>query len=235
MEAQEQPLNQEKETRSKQEPDKKKKKKNEKFKWWQTLLLLVMTLVISVGAGYYVSSKYLWSNYDKDQLKQQLDAAQAAVDNKPNDPKSHVSLGYAYFLNDDNDNAIKEYKIALDIDKNYFDAYFNLGLVYNKENRLNDSVKMAQKATEISPKDYKGFLLKGMSYRKLKMYKESIESLNEANKLMPANTDIIYEIGRVAEDQGDKKNAEQIYKDALNYDPMYKPALEGLKRVAKNS
>ncbi|ULT56434.1 tetratricopeptide repeat protein [Neobacillus drentensis] len=234
MEAKEHPLSQEKETTIKQEPDKKKKKSNnEKFKWWQTLLLLTLTLVISVGAGYYVSSKYLWSSYDQDQLKQQLQSAKDTVDQKPNDPKSYVSLGYASFLNGDNDVAIKQYKIALDLDKNDFDAYFNLGLVYNKENRLNDSVKMAQKATEISPKDYKGFLLKGMSYRQLKMYSDSIEALNEANKLMPGNTDILYEIGRVAEDQGDKKNAEEIYKDALNYDPMYKPALEGLKRIGK--
>jgi tetratricopeptide (TPR) repeat protein len=237
METQEQPLNQEQETRSKQEPEKKRKKSNgtksEKFKWWQTLLILILTLVISVGACYYVSQKYFWSKYDNDRLAEQLDIAKAVADTKPNDPKSHVNLGYAYFLNGDNDEAITQYKMAMDLDKNYFDAYFNLGLVYNKENRLNDSVKMAQKATEISPKDYKGFLLKGMSYRKLKMYKEAIEALNEANKLMPANTDIIYEVGRVAEDQGDKKNAEQIYKDALSYDPLYKPALEGLERVAK--
>jgi tetratricopeptide (TPR) repeat protein len=237
METQEQLLNQEQETQTKKEPDKKKKRakesKSEKFKWWQTLLILSFTLIISVGACYYVSQKYFWSKYDNNQLAEQLDSAKAAVDAKPNDPKSHVSLGYAYFLSGDNDEAIKQYKIALDLDKNYFDAYFNLGLVYNKEKRLNDSVKMAQKATEISPKDYKGHLLMGMSYRKLKMYKEAIKALNEANKLMPANTDIIYEVGRVAEDQGDKKNAEQIYKDALTYDPMYKPALEGLERVAK--
>jgi tetratricopeptide (TPR) repeat protein len=236
MEVQEQPLNEEQKTRSKQELDSKretKKPKNEKFKWWQTLLILTMTLVISVGAAYYVSQKYLWSNYDNDQLKQKLEAAKTTVDSKPNDPKSHVSLGYAYFLNGDNDEAIKEYKLAIDLDKNYFDAYFNLGLVYNKENRLNDSVKMAQKASEISPRDYKGFLLKGMSYRKLKMYSDAMEALNQANKLMPANTDIMYEIGMVAEAQGDKKNAEQIYKDALSYDPMYKPALQGLERLAK--
>ncbi|MEH6906685.1 tetratricopeptide repeat protein [Neobacillus drentensis] len=233
MEAQE-PINKSQEKQNEQRVNKKKQSKNDKFNWWQSLLILTITLVISVGTGYFVSNKYLWSEYDKGQFQQQLDSAKAAVDTKPNDPKIRVNLGYAYFLNDNNEEAIKQYKFAIDLDKNYFDAYFNLGLVYNKENRLNDSIKMAQKATEISPKDYKGFLLKGMSYRKLKMYKEAIEALNEANRLMPANTDIIYEVGRVAEDKGDKKNAEQIYKDALNYDPLYKPALEGLERVAKN-
>lgn len=236
MEAQEQPHNREKE--NKQDPAGRKnikKQKSNKFNWWQSLLLLTLTLVISVGTGYFVSAKYLWSGYDKDHLKQQLASAKDATDKKPNDPKSRVTLGYSYFLNGDDDEAITQYKMAIDLDKNYFDAYFNLGLVYNKQKRLNDSIKMAEKATEISPRDYKGYLLKGMSYRKQKKYEKAITALNKANDLMPGNTDILYEVGRVAEDQGDKANAEQIYKDTLKYDPMYKPALEGLKRVSKNS
>ncbi|MDQ6600342.1 tetratricopeptide repeat protein [Bacillus salipaludis] len=235
MEAYEQPLNDKQELEKDKTPNKQvKKSKNDKFKWWQTLLILTITLVVAVGASYYVSNKYLWPKYNMNRLKQQLESAKAEADAKPNEPKSHVDLGYAYFLNDNNDEAIKQYKMALDLDKNYFNAYFNLGLVYNEENRLNDSIKMAQKATEISPKDYKGWLLKGMSFRKLKMYKDSIKALNEANRLMPSNTDIIFEVGLVAEDQGDKRNAEEIYKTALNYDPLYKPALDGLKRVSKN-
>jgi tetratricopeptide (TPR) repeat protein len=235
MEAHDQPLNQNgQDKKTNQETNKKTKKpKKDKFNWWQSLLILTLTLVITAAAGYIVSKKYLWSNYDKSRYAQQLADAKAVADAKPNEPKSHVSLGWAYFLNKDNDEAIKQYKVAIDLDKNYFDAYFNLGLIYNDQNRLNDAIKMAQKATEISPKDYKGHLLKGMAYRKLKMYKDAMKSLNEANRLMPTNTDILFEIGRVAEDQGDKKNAEQIYKDTLSYDPLFKPALEGLKRVAK--
>jgi tetratricopeptide (TPR) repeat protein len=211
---------------------KEKKSKSNRFKWWQSLLILATTLVVSVGSAYYISDRYLWSDYDQNQLNQQFETYQAQVDAKPNEPKHRVNLGYAYFLKGDNKNAIKQYKVALDLDKNYFDAYFNLGLVYNTEERLDDAILMAQKATEISPRDYKGFLLKGMVYRKLKMYPEAIEALNEANRLMPANTDIIYEAGRVAEDQGELESAEEIYKDALTYDPLYKPALEGLERVA---
>jgi tetratricopeptide (TPR) repeat protein len=233
MEDQEQPLNQEQEKPAKPTREKKEKKpNNEKFKWWQSLLILSLTLVVSVGAAYYISDKYFWSKYDDSQLQQQFESFKAQVEEKPNDPKHRVNLGYAYFLKGDNDEAIKQLKLAMDLDENYYDAYFNLGLVYNDEERLDDAIKMAQKATEISPRDYKGFLLKGMIYRKLKMYEEAIKALNEANTLMPANTDIIYEAGRVAEERGDKEQAEEIYRDALSYDPLYKPAIEGLDRVA---
>jgi tetratricopeptide (TPR) repeat protein len=233
MEEQVNNLNQE-QSADNQEPEnnKKKKLKSNKFKWWQSLLILVSTLVISIGSAYFISEKYLWSKYDEDQLNQQFDSYKAQVDAQPNEPKHRVNLGFAYFLKGDNKNAVKQYKVALDLDENYFDAYFNLGLVYNSEERLDDAIQMATKAAEISPRDYKGFLLKGMVYRKLKMYPDAIEALNKANNLMPANTDIIFEAGRVAEDQGELKSAEEIYKDALTYDPLYKPALEGLERVA---
>jgi tetratricopeptide (TPR) repeat protein len=235
MEAHDQPLNQDgQKNQINQEPNKKTKApKNKKFTWWQSFLMLTLTLVISVSAAYYISQKYLWANYDKQHFIQQLESAKAAEQQKPNDPKSHIGLGYAYFLNKNYDEAIKEYKLAADLDKNNFDAYLNLGIVYKENNQLNNALQAAQKATDLSPKDYKGQLLKGMIFRKLKMYKEAMKALNSANQLSPTNTDVLFEIGQVAEDQGDMKNAEQIYKDTLSYDPMYKPAIDGLKRVAK--
>jgi tetratricopeptide (TPR) repeat protein len=234
MQNQEASINEEKEIRH--EPGKKgkkeKKSKKEKFNWWQTLLILFMTLGISVGAGYFISDKYFWSDFDQNQLKKQFEHYKNQVDAQPNDPQHRVNLGYSYFLLGKNEEAIKQFKVALDLDKNFYDAYLNLGIVYLEEERLDEGLKMASKASEIAPRDYKSQLLKGTAYRKLKMYDESLETLSKANELMPGNTDIITELGKVAEDQGDKKNAEELFKEALNYDPLYKPALEGLDRVA---
>jgi tetratricopeptide (TPR) repeat protein len=208
------------------------KKKNDRVKWWQGLLILVVTLGISISAAYMISDKFLWSDIDQNQLKQRLDHAKSEVDSKPNDPKARVDLGYAYFLNEDNEDAIKQYKVALDLDENDYNAHLNLGIVYNDEKRFDDALQSAMKASELSPRDYKGHLLKGIAYRNLKMYKDASEALTQADKLMPGNTDIIYEVGMVAEAQGKKDAAEEIYKQALSFDPLYKPALEALDRIA---
>ena len=48
--------------------EEKLKEKKDHFTWWQSLLILVATLVICVGAGYFISSKYLW-HQENDQLK----------------------------------------------------------------------------------------------------------------------------------------------------------------------
>jgi tetratricopeptide (TPR) repeat protein len=207
-----------------------KKEKKDHFKWWQSLLILVATLVICLSAGYYISQKYLWSQ-NADELNKQIDYNKSLVDQKPNDPSLRVQLGYSYFLKGDDDNAIKQYNVAKNLDKNNYAAYLNLAIVYDKENRTDDALQMAKKAAKLSNNDYKSQLLIGRSYRKLKMYKESMSALATADRFKPDNTDIIYEAGLVAEDQGKFKDAEKIYKETLSYDPTYKPAIDALDRL----
>lgn len=226
MEAKLQPNAQEP-TRSTQ---KEKKIKTDRFKWWQSLILLVGTLAICLSAGYYISEKYLWNQKD-DEIAKQLTYNKRLVEQKPNDPSLRVQLGYTYFLKGDNDNAIKEYKTAKNLDKNFYAAYLNLAIVYDQENRTDDALQMATKAAKLAPQDYKSLLLKARSYRKLKMYKEATTALEQANRFKPGNTDIIYETGLVAEDQGKIKEAEEIYKESLSYDPTFKPAIKALDRL----
>ncbi|WP_223592172.1 tetratricopeptide repeat protein [Neobacillus bataviensis] len=228
MEARELPIIPEKEINERT----KLKEKSKYFTKLQAFMLLFAALIVSVGGAFFVSEKYLWSNSDQSRLDKQIDYYQALVDDKPNNAENRVNLGYSYFIKGDNDNAIKQLKVATDLDSKYFGAYFNLGLVYIKEERYNDALKQAQKAVELGPRNFKAHLLSGMVYRNLKMYDEANKSLKEALKLMPTNTDIITEIGRVAEDQGKRKEAEKFFKEALTYDPLYKPASEGLERIA---
>lgn len=207
-----------------------KNAKSNRFKWWQSLLLLLGTLVISLSAGYYISQKYLW-NQSGDETAQQLKYYQAQVDQKPNDPKLRVNLGFTYYLKGDTDKAIEQYNIAKNLDKNNFSAYLNLAIAYDKAGRNDEALQSAIKATKLSSQDYTGYLLEGRSYRKLKMYKKASAALEDAIRYRPGNTDILNEVGRVAEDQGDKKQAEKIFKEALSYDPTYKPAMDGLDRL----
>ncbi|PFO00040.1 hypothetical protein COJ85_18600 [Bacillus sp. AFS076308] len=215
-----------------QEPsrEKVKKMKKDKFTWWQSLIILAVTLAICLSAGYYISDKYLW-NKQADQLDKQLTYYKEQVNEKPNDPKLRVQLGYTYFLKGDDSAAIKEYTTAKSLDKNYYDAYLNMSIVYDKEKRYDDALQMAIKAVKISPRDYKGQLLKGRSYRKLKMYDKATEALQEAYRLKNGNTDVIYEAGLVAVAQGKKKEAEQLFKESLSFDPTYKPALQALDKL----
>lgn len=227
MQAQELPKIDNQETNKETAP-----KKKDRFTKLQGFALIIGTLIISLVGGYFISDKYLWEE-ETTRLGQQLEFYKNEVSKLPNDSTNRVNLGYTYHLLENNEDAVKQLLMAIDLDKSNVSAYFNLGLVYSDQERFDDAIKQAKKATELAPRDFKGHLLEGMVYRQLKMYAEALKSLEEADKLMPANTDIIFEIGKVAEDQGKTDDAEKLYKEALNYDPMYKPAAEALEKMAK--
>lgn len=203
--------------------------KKDRFTWWQSLIILVVTLVICLTGGYFISAKYFWNQ--NDQLEKQLSYYKSQVDKKPNNADLRVQLGYTYLLKGDNQEAIKQYNTAKSLDSKNYGAYLNLAIAYDKEDQNDDSLQNATKAEKLSPQDYKPKLLKARSYRKLKMYKQATAALQDANRLKPGNTDVIYEAGLVAEAQGKKKEAEKIFKEALSYDPTYKPALNSLDRL----
>lgn len=207
-------------------------KKSGYFTKLQGFALIIATLIISIFGGYFISDKYVWANGDDVRLNQQLEYYQALVKQESNNSENRVNLGYSYHLVGKSDEAIKQLKLAIDLDKTNVGAYFNLGIVYSDEKRFDDALIQAKKAVDLAPKDYKGYLLQGMVYRELKKYDKALESLAEADRLMPVNTDIIFEIGRVAEDQGKIKDAEELYKECLNYDPLFKPASEALSRLS---
>jgi len=229
MEAQELPINEHAEANR----DTRRSIKNDRFTKLQGILLIVGTLLVSLTAGYFISDKFLWTDGEDNRLTQQVEYYKSLVSKEPNNTENRVNLGYSYHLVGKEEDAVKQLLLAIDMDKENVSAYFNLGLVYNDQKRYDDALKQSKKVNELAPRDFKGYLLQGMVYRELKMYDDAITSLNEANKLMPANTDIIFEIGRVAEDQGKVKEAEEMYKQALNYDPLFKPASEALNRLAK--
>lgn len=216
-----------------QTPSKVKKVKNDSFTKLQSILLILLTLAISVGGWYGVGKVYFWSDLDMKRVDAQLGYLQQKVQTEPTDPKTRVELGYTYLLKGENDKAIQELNQALLLDPKSFDAYYNLGLVMLKEERNNEALEKFQKAVDLSPKDFKGHLQKGVAYRNLGMYKEASVSLAQANKLLPGSADIIYETGRVAEAQGQKEAAIEIYKEALSYDPLFKDAVTALERVEK--
>ncbi|KKK38808.1 hypothetical protein WQ57_07480 [Mesobacillus campisalis] len=199
----------------------------------QSFLLIFSTLILCLGGGYYISDTFFWKNdSDQKRLNEQLAYYKNLVDAEPNNPEHRVNLGYAYHLNEKNEDAIKQLKLAIDLEKDYFGAHFNLGLVYIAEGRFNDALIESKRTVEISPRDYRSHLLTGMVYRELQMYEDANKALTEALALVPTNTDIINEIARVAEDQGKIEEAEKLFKEVLTFDPLYKPASDGLDRLA---
>ncbi|MFK9090213.1 tetratricopeptide repeat protein [Bacillus salipaludis] len=201
------------------------------FKKKTSILLLLFTLLISIGTGYALGHFYFWNDIDMKRVNEQLDFYKEAVRKDPANLQNRVVLGYTYFLKGKNEDAIKEFDYVIEQDKNYYDAHYNMGLVYLDEERYNEALIEFEKTVKIAPKDFKGYVQLGITYRGLKEFDRAKDALDEANKLNPSNADIIYQIGMVAEAQGDYKSAIGIYKDALQYDPLFEDAVNALDRL----
>ncbi|QOY36249.1 tetratricopeptide repeat protein [Anaerobacillus isosaccharinicus] len=210
------------------------KKFNKTFTKIQAITILTLTLFFSTGGGYALGHFYFWNSLEAKRINEQLAFYEEKVKINPNSLEDRIILGYTHYLKGNNNSAIQEFKYVLDQDDKYYDAYYNLGLVYLDEKKHYEALSMFGKTVDIAPRDYKGHAQLGITYRHLNMLEEALNALNEANKLAPANSDIIYQIGLVAEAQGDLKTAVEIYKDALQYDPLYENAAVALDRIEKN-
>jgi tetratricopeptide (TPR) repeat protein len=207
------------------------KKMPKTFKKRTAFLLLLLSLIFSVGTGYALGHFYFWNSIDMKRVNDQLVYYKEEIRKDPTNLQNRIVLGYTYYLKGNNEEAIKQFYYVLDQDQNYYDAHYNLGLVYLDEERYNDALMEFEKTVKIAPRDFKGHIQRGITYRELKEYEKATKSLEEANKLAPTNADIIYQIGMVAEAQRKYVDAISIYKDALQYDPLYKDALDGLDRL----
>ncbi|MDR1417823.1 MAG: tetratricopeptide repeat protein [Endomicrobium sp.] len=63
---------------------------------------------------------------------------------------SHIELGKFYFLNDKYDEAVAEFKKAIEINPSNAEAYYNIGLIKESSNLICEAKEMYQKAVNIN-------------------------------------------------------------------------------------
>lgn len=224
-------MNTEEKTVAEEVKQEQKSKTVKKFTLLQSIFLLSMTLILSTGGGYALGNYYFLNDIDMKRVNEQLAYYQEQVRIDPANLENRIVLGYTHYLKGNNDAAIREFIYVIGQDEGYYDAHYNLGLVYLTEKRYNEALSSFGKTVQIAPRDFKGHIQLGVTYRHLQMYDEALEALNTANQLAPTNSDIIYETGLVAEAKGEYELAVDIYKDALQYNPLFEEAAKALDRL----
>lgn len=211
--------------------EEKMEKRPKIFKKWQAALLIGLTLLLSVGGGITFSNTFMNEDIDISRVKEQLAFYEQRIQLEPNNLEHRVVYAYTNYLLGNNSDAIKELNWVLNQDPNYFNAHLNLGIIYLDEGRLDEAMFAFNECTRIAPRDFKGYLYLGQVFTEMGMYEDALAVLDQADQLSRANVQIIYSIGYVGEASGDYEFAENVYREALQYDPMFEKALDGLNRV----
>jgi protein O-mannosyl-transferase len=75
----------------------------------------------------------------------------------PHQSRQHYNLGVVLAQNGNLDDAIKQYRSAIDIKPDYVEAYFNLGNALTKKGDVDDAIYNYRKALQIDPDFFKSY------------------------------------------------------------------------------
>lgn len=159
---------------------------------------------------------------------------QSLVKAHPSDPELRYNLGRAYHEKGRTDpllldNAISEYKKAIELKPKYTDAMFNLGLVYMLKGAYEDSIRQFKDLVPISPKDPDVYFNLGNAMiqlaktkkdpEKKSLYEEGIGIYKKALELDRKHTGASVNLALALMDLKREQEALPILRDAARYNP----------------
>jgi len=143
-------------------------------------------------------------------------------------PSSHMNLGVNYKKRGMIEEAVAEYKRALELNPNYAEAFYNLGVIYTERDMISEAISHYKKAINSDPGFGPPRYDLGNLYFKKGMVKEAIAEYKKALEINPHYTDAYYNMGVIHADQGDIDSAIDYYKQALEVSPKYTFAYNNL-------
>lgn len=141
-----------------------------KFDVW----FFVLIILYSIGT---VKRGAIW----KDELSLWSDT----VNKSSNSARAHYNLGVNLYNNGQPEQAIKEFKKAVEIAPNYADAHYNLGAVYQNRGLLDKAVSEYRYALNVLPDSADAYYNLGVIYTQLGFFEEAISAFKEALRINP--------------------------------------------------
>lgn len=108
----------------------------------------------------------------------------------------HLRTGFQHFMDHEDEEALKEYKLALQIDSACTNAWQNIGLHYAKADSITKALEITNKALKHCRQDLQDlYRLKANCLAGLEQYNEAIPYYYKALHVEPDNMNTIYNLG----------------------------------------
>lgn len=159
-----------------------------------------------------------------------------AVTENPDNYDAYVELGILHWAMKD---ALAEayLKSALDIRPDGLDALYALGMYYQGADKLNDALQTYTRILEIDDRHRSAYFNMGyIQYQHLQLYNEALVNFDKAVQADPKYFQAVYMRGLCYEAKGDVAKAKREYGYALELNPNYSKAADGMTRLlSKNA
>lgn len=202
------------------------------LKFWQGLIAIILVGILVFWGGEMIGKAFFWNQFDQTPIaERQYQNALEKVRQNPNSAPNHVELGWSLFQKGQYNDALAEYKKAIDLDDKNYRAYYDLGLAYREVKKYDLAISTFQKALEIAPKSFEAHYDLGVVYQQTGKLDQALQEFQLAYKLNPGSTEIIYSMGQIYEQMNNIPEAKYQYKSALEFDPKFTKAQEALNRL----
>jgi len=189
---------------------------------------------LAINAQYhqaYANRALVYARVNK--LPQALGDYNQALNIDPKYATAFVGRGNLYRAQNNHGAAIEDFNRALEVQADPI-AFFNRGLSRQALGMHAEALDDFENALGFRPDAPEVYHAKGVSELALNKYEKAFDDFYKAAQGREGNFEAWALRGRAAEHMGAKKEATRSYKRALQINPSYRPAREGLDRVGWN-
>ena len=184
---------------------------NLKFQLVRMAFVAVVGLLVVVLASRTVLRNLEW--------KDGFSLWSKTVITSPESDRAHNNLGIAYDKRGLLDDAMAEYRKALDINPIHVDAHNNLGVAYDKIGLLDEAMAEYRKALNINPNYVDAHNNLGAAYYKKGLLDEAMAEYRKALNINPNFASAHNNLGAAYDKRGLLDEAMAEYRKALNINP----------------
>jgi len=149
----------------------------------------------------------------------------------PDSSIAHGSLGRAYQDLGRLEEAIREYKKAIEIFPNNYKAYYNLGVLYDGQGALKEAVANYKRTIAINPAFIDAQFNLGNIYHNQGLLEEAIQQYRKVTELDPTDFEARNNLGVAYARQGKFDQAIAQWEKVLEIEPQNKSAGDNIKKA----
>jgi tetratricopeptide (TPR) repeat protein len=149
----------------------------------------------------------------------------------PNNAEARINLGLALFGSGNAEEAVSQYRAALEINPRQALAYNHMGLALVRLGRGEEALGAHRQAVALDPNDENARYNLGLALEKQRRYDEAIEEYDRALAMRPKFVEAMHNRGTALTaraEPGDTQAAIAAFEQALSWRPNYAPALSNL-------
>jgi serine/threonine-protein kinase len=143
----------------------------------------------------------------------------AAVALRPDTSGARLNLGNSLWAQGKRDEAIVEYRTALELDPQYARTLRQLGLALSTEHTLDEAIAALRKSIDLDAKDAEAHRGLGVALEKNQQFEEAIREFRTAVELDPSNANARFNLGNALLDKEQLEAAKREYRKAIDLDP----------------